>query len=84
MCILQDGTERRLSIGEEGRVEIGMHTGSREILTRNQCTQRHAGSDTDTEREMQNFVYITHQCSIPHATQVFVYTHASICVYISK
>lgn len=75
MCILQDGTERQFSIGEEGRVEIGMHTGSREFLTCNQCT--HAGSDTDTEREMQNFIYITDQCLC------FVYStcNTSICIH---
>lgn len=57
VCILQEDTEKVKQQQQEGqRRGKGGHTGPRHILT---CTQRHAISDIQTHREMQNVIKIT-------------------------
>lgn len=89
VCILHEATGRGLKHGKEGRGGGGgRHTGSRYILMCNQCTQRHASSDIQTERNAarhnNSHSPMSMFLTIPHAMQAFISTHASICVYIRK
>lgn len=89
VCILHEATGRGLKHDKEGRGGGGgRHTGSRYILTCNQCTQRHASSDIQTERNAarhnNSHSPMSMFLTIPHAMQAFISTHASICVYIRK
>lgn len=80
VCILQEETEKVRQQQEWQRRGRGRNTDSGYNFTCNQCTQRHASSDIQTQREMQNVIKTTqtHRCScscVYHMQRKHLYAH---------